>query len=396
MTIDEFNLLTSSESASLIERHISDNPLHLALKGIDGRICTQVKYLQRCRAKLPHYYNARCIIPSISYEQSSSAATAMAKDFSGNLCVDLTCGLGADSFHFSKKFNKVISIERDELLCKVAHHNFSKLNAQNIEVLNISAEEFLLNYKGDKIDMIYIDPARRDQNKKVFLLEDCSPDMNAILPLAMKLTSKLVVKLSPMFDTDAAYNFFKEWGGVNVCSVSYDRECKEVLVIIDNQKTTNTSCSTIIKNEQSIKSYTYNYTKEQHYSTPKAEEHKYLYMPNVAFYKNRTVNALMQQTYNCNNYYLSSPNSPLLTNSLIENFEGESYIIEQILPYKPKELKKLFKTHGGKAQILKKDFPDKTETIKKELSIADGNSPIALFTICRGKKELFILSKIAP
>lgn len=393
MVISEFDFLTSNEATALIDKHISDNPLQLALKGIDGAICTQVKYLQRCRAKLPHYYNARCIIPSISYEQSSSAATAAAKKFSGNVCVDLTCGLGADSFWFSKRFKRVISVERDELLCKVAEYNFKRLGASNIEVMQTTAQEFLENYTGNKIDMIYIDPARRDQNKKVFLLEDCSPDMNAILPLALKHTSKLVIKLSPMFDIDAAHSFFSSWGSITVSSVSYDRECKEVLVTVEPTQNKSQNCATIIKDETFFKSYSYNYTKEQNYSSTKAEGYKYLYIPNISFYKSRTINSLMQQTYNCTDYYLSSPNAPVLSNTLIEYFEGDSYKITEILPYKPKELKKLFKRYGGKAKILKKEFPEKTELIKKELSISDGELPIVLLTICRGKKEAIFLTE---
>jgi len=34
--------------------------------------------------------------------------------------LDLTCGLGVDSAHFSKSFNRVIAVERDPVTARVA------------------------------------------------------------------------------------------------------------------------------------------------------------------------------------------------------------------------------------------------------------------------------------
>ncbi|MEG1649086.1 MAG: RsmD family RNA methyltransferase [Rikenellaceae bacterium] len=391
MNNDEFEFLTTESSLSLVERHIAADPLDLALKGVDSSICTQIKYLQRARAKLPHYYNARCIIPSLSYEQSSSSVAAEAKDFSGDICIDLTCGLGADSYSFSRKFNHVTSIERDATLCRVARYNFTRLGASNINVVNSSAQEFLESYNGKKVDMIYIDPVRRDQNKKVFLLEECSPDMNIIMPLAMKITERLVVKLSPMFDVDMAYRFFGAWGAVKVSSVSYERECKEVVVEVSAVQNGNYNCATIIKDETSVKSYHYKYDPIQTYTTATANHYEYLYLPNISFYKSRTINSLMHQTYNCTDYCYSSPNAPVLSNTLISNFEGDTYRIEKTTPYKPKELKRELKQLGSKAKILKKDFSEKTEQIKKELAITDGDTPTLIFTTHQNKKTVMFL-----
>ncbi|MCD8185110.1 MAG: RsmD family RNA methyltransferase [Rikenellaceae bacterium] len=98
------------------------------------------------------------------------------------MCIDLTCGLGVDAFHFSRSFDRVIAVERDEVLARVARHNFELLKAHNITVENSSAEAFLSAYTGPTADLMYLDPARRSANERVFLLEECSPNILELLP----------------------------------------------------------------------------------------------------------------------------------------------------------------------------------------------------------------------
>ncbi len=395
MTISEFEYLCTTEARELIEKHILDNPSLLALKGVNSAICSQIKYLQRCRKKLPLHYQKRCIIPSLSYEQSSSDVTAAAKAEGGDTCIDLTCGLGVDTFHFSKVFKRVITIERDELLCRVARYNFTLLEVANIEVVNSSAAEYLEaldSLAPLDIDMIYVDPARRDATKKVFLLEECSPDMNTITHTAIKLSKRFMVKLSPLFDVDMAYIFFSKYGPTSIKSVSVNDECKEVIVIIDGSKKEEFISSVVIDGE-SVREYDFvlpitksspnsllealDKTAPDNYNTPQPGD--YLYIPDVTFYKNRTTHALMQH-YNCKNYIQDNQNSVIFSQEALPHFEGERYIIKELHPYRKKELKKLFKKSCSRIKLLKRDFKLRSEQIKKELGVRDGESPIFMFT----------------
>ena len=128
-----------------VEEQIGRDPAAIAL---DKRIphaalvATQVKYLARARTKLPSYYEARCILPPLAFEQASSEACAARKSCSGNTVLDLTCGLGVDALYLSKRFREVITLERDATLAAVAEENFRRLGATNIRVINSSAEAF--------------------------------------------------------------------------------------------------------------------------------------------------------------------------------------------------------------------------------------------------------------
>ncbi|MFQ8807206.1 MAG: hypothetical protein ACLR8Y_21965 [Alistipes indistinctus] len=179
-------MITSNDIATLLDPqlrdyiagHLSDDPgrVALSLREHGALIATQIKYLQRARVKLPSYYAALCILPPLSFEQSSSEETASVKRYSGDTCLDLTCGLGVDAFYLSKRFRQVIAVERNAELSEIARINFRLLGVQNIRVVNSPAEAFLEQLRGQTqttpdrnsgtIDLIYIDPARRDDQGK--------------------------------------------------------------------------------------------------------------------------------------------------------------------------------------------------------------------------------------
>ena len=116
--------------------------------------------------------------------------------------------------------------------------------ARNIRIITTTAEQYVadLNSRAESIgpiDLIYIDPARRDsQGKKVWLLEDCSPNVTKLLPSLLQLSPLVVIKASPLFDIDEAFRLFGEKCSVEIISVH--GECKEVLIEIRNSQKNST------------------------------------------------------------------------------------------------------------------------------------------------------------
>lgn len=226
--------------------HLNDDPTKVALSLRENGplVATQIKYLQRARIKLPAYYAAQCILPPLSFEQASSEESASLKHYTGHTCLDLTCGLGVDAFHFSKCFAQVVTVEQSAELCEIARINFERLQARNIRIITTTAEQYVadLNSRAESIgpiDLIYIDPARRDsQGKKVWLLEDCSPNVTKLLPSLLQLSPLVVIKASPLFDIDEAFRLFGEKCSVEIISVH--GECKEVLIEIRNSQKNST------------------------------------------------------------------------------------------------------------------------------------------------------------
>ena len=112
--------------------------------------------------------------------------------------LDLTGGLGVDSWAFAQVAERVVYFERNEELAAAAGRNFQRLGAGNIDV---RCETVTPQTELPEADLIYADPARRDAaGRKVFLLEDCTPDILTLLPTLLKKAPAVLVKLSPMAD----------------------------------------------------------------------------------------------------------------------------------------------------------------------------------------------------
>lgn len=242
ISCNDIQTLLRPDVREQIAVHLNDDPTKVALSLRENGplVATQIKYLQRARTKLPSYYAAQCILPPLSFEQASSEESASLKHYAGHTCLDLTCGLGVDTLHFSNHFDQVVTVEQSPELCEIARINFERLHARNIRIQSATAEQFVADLISGQesigpIDLIYIDPARRDcQGKKVWLLEACSPDVKRLLPSLLQLSPLVVIKASPLFDIDEAFRLFGEECSVEIISVH--GECKEVLMEIHRPK----------------------------------------------------------------------------------------------------------------------------------------------------------------
>ena len=138
---------------------------------------------------------------ALSLEQCSSTAAALYKAGLAapvKTVLDLTGGLGVDSWAFSQVAEQVVYYERNAELAAAAERNFARLGAENIEV---RCEEVTPQTGLPEAGLIFADPARRDTaGRKVFLLEDCTPDILTLLPLLLRKAPAVLLKLSPMAD----------------------------------------------------------------------------------------------------------------------------------------------------------------------------------------------------
>lgn len=123
----------------------------------------QINGKQKIKGKIPLFYNNEAILypAQLSLEQSSSESTAKYKASlcEGNTLTDLTGGFGIDCCFMAEKFGQVTYIERQAELCSLAEHNFGVLGLKNIEVVHADSGKKLSEM--DKVDWIYLDPARR-------------------------------------------------------------------------------------------------------------------------------------------------------------------------------------------------------------------------------------------
>ena len=85
---------------------------------------------------------------------------------------------------------------------------------------------------GNRYDLIYADPARRDANAhRVFSVSDCTPDIAAAKERLLQCSPRLLVKLSPMLDITSTLRLLPETSQVHAVAVR--GEIKELLFLLE-------------------------------------------------------------------------------------------------------------------------------------------------------------------
>ena len=367
---EEFSILCSAECYDAVKANIERKPTDIAL---DRRVphasvvATQVKNLQKCRAKLPSYFAVQAIVPTLAYEQSSSEECALRKQLEGESVLDLTCGLGVDAYALSKRFKRVLTIERNEMVAEVARENFRRLGADNIEVICSSAEEYLADCT-EHFDWCFSDPDRRgSKGEKLVRLEDCSPDVVALMPTLQKIAERICIKCSPLFDVDEAFRLF---GDCSVETVSLGGEAKEVNIYIDGSAS-KLSAVAIGAGEFSCSVEERNQAK---WSAQPADlsQYRYITLPDVALQHSRMVAVAFEGK--CDVW---SNNGVALSTEKPEGVLGRLFEVEAIY-----EIDSAFKKmmRGRKAEIYRRDFPMANAEICKRYRCSEGGSEKWCFT----------------
>lgn len=382
MTLQELDILLLPEVERAIRENIERDPLRIALDGkisYAREVATQVKYLQRARRKLPRLYAACGIIPQRAFEQSSSEECASAKPIWGESLLDLTCGLGMDAAALAGRFKRVVALERDQVLAAVTRENMRRMGIKNVEVINASAEEYL-NSTTDHFDWIYVDPDRRtDKGERVFKLEDCSPNVLALMPEIERVGEHLAIKNSPLFDVEEAFRLFPE---ASVEVVSLKDECKEVMIYLAGGEPT-LSATAVGRGrvefrcaELSAVSVPEEFTKD---------EYHYLIIPDVSLQKARIVANALQGVAD-----VWINNSFGFARELPEAVLGRVERIERIEPFDIKSLKRELKGKG--VDIILRDFPMGVDELRKRTSARSGNEKRIALTRIAGKSYTIYLA----
>lgn len=245
--------------ADFILLHEGDDPVRLLLSrdklrdqfpGIDIDLAvTTLEVRRKLRNKVPEWYS----VPSLIYpfrlsgEQCSSSETAKYKALLASglrsegipsllKIADLTGGMGVDSWAFAQVAEEVLYNEMNEELEKATELNFNELGVRNVRFGNGRVEAGkVAEVLGDfHPDVIFLDPARRaEDGRKVFLIEECQPDVVGLLPELFAASRFVMLKLSPMADITMACKRLEHVKEVHV--VASGGECKELLFVLDRE-----------------------------------------------------------------------------------------------------------------------------------------------------------------
>ena len=400
-------------------KHLNNDTSRLILDrgkypGIDIDLAVScIESRRKLRGKVQEWYEKEgMIFPlKLSAEQCSSSATGKYKaelaerimkgfldslrslemteeqSASGNrewTIADLTGGLGVDSWFFSQKASKVIYCEMQEALCKAATHNYKILNAENIIVNNLTiTSESCAMLAEHAPDIIYMDPARRGEGgKKVFLIEDCTPDVLGLKEELFKISRHLLIKLSPMADITMVCDRLGDTCR-EVHVVATGGECKELLIWMDREWHDEATIHAVELNSNTPTSaFTFHQSENvaqkdcwQCGGTGATCQQSvvFIFEPGKALMKAAPYNLIaarfgISKLGKSTHYYIvdSSQKAEELKQY------GKVFAIKEWLPLDKRNIKEIGKKYP-KAEVTARNIPMDTDTMRKKLGVTSGD-----------------------
>ena len=406
-------MLINEKTWEFVRQHADDDVRKLALQGTrDGEVdlpmaLQQIAGWQTARRKLPSWAAVEDVVypPHLNMEQCSSERTARYKAQivgRGDIFVDLTGGFGIDFYWLSQGFQQRIYVEQNEALCALADHNFRQLGHACM-VKCSTAAAFLQTLT--HADLIFLDPARRNEHGgRTYGIADCTPNVLEMLPLLLQKSDRVLLKLSPMLDWQAAVTELQFVSEVHILST--DNECKELLLLLEpsaEPRSVEDCLVVCVNNNQVFKIDEKEQSKDllqvkSGFTSSKTgvyfkqnQEPLFLYEPNASIMKAGCFSVLEQR------FPVSqvAPNSHLfLSSDEIDDFPGRRFQIQSISSLNKKELSSVL-APLERANMTVRNFPMTVDQLRKKLKLKDGGD-IYIFatTTADGQHRLFICRKI--
>ena len=395
--------------AKFVSDHLGDDTSKLLLaRGkwpeIDMDLAVNcIESRRKLKGKVQDWFdNPRLIFPAkLSAEQCSSSATgrykaalaeriAMASGTSGQVwkIADLTGGLGVDSWFFSQRASEVLYNEMQAGLCNAAVHNFRVLGADNIVVSNNAvgnaseqvSPTVLLSEFGP--DIVYMDPARRGEGgKKVFLIEECTPDVLTLREEIFKISRHILIKLSPMADISMVCDRLGPTCR-EVHVVATGGECKELLIWMDREWAEEYHVHAVElpadypQSEPSVFTFRPSEERGSTASTVAMTDitgKAFLFEPGKAMMKAGAYNLVstrmdISKLGKSTHYYIFTDSDKI---DLLKNL-GKVYEIIRCEPLDKRTMKTAGKDFP-KAEVTARNIPMDTDTLRKKLGVTSGD-----------------------
>ncbi len=372
----------------------------------------QDDFRKKIGGKIPSWTDLE-VPDSLSFEQCSSEAAASYKlRFVPEhaAVADLTGGLGVDSSAFARRAAKLYYFERNTPLFEAAVRNFAARRAA------LSAGEHMAVIEASNIcvgpdspipdcDLIYIDPARRGSvGRKVFLLEDCTPDVTELLPALWRHTGRVLLKLSPMADISMVMRRLGPWTK-EIHVVELGGEVKELLVYMEK----GFEGTPLFVATDTVRSFSFTMEQERDAQASFAcpQPGQYLFVPSRAMLKAGAYDCIglprlgrHSHLYVCDAIPGARPNAEAAQESPERSREnspedtsgnasethsenphgtplGRLYAVERVLPFGSASVRTLAGTFPN-ADVSCHDLPLRSEELSKRLKCRPGG-PVHIF-----------------
>jgi hypothetical protein len=356
----------------------------------------QVAARQKAKLKLPswHAHPEVLFAPSLGMEQCSSEASARYKAqlLAGQSLVDLTGGLGVDTWAFAQHFGQVAYVEPQPGLCALARHNFPRLGVGHVAVHQAGAGDFLDSCP--TVDAIYLDPARRNlAGQRVARLADCEPDLAALWPQMAQKTSQILIKTAPLLDLGAGLaelaTFAPGWVR-EVLVVAVDGEVKEVLYLLGRPPGPAEPLVRAVNLAGTATEFAFARSEEAGAVAPLHPPDTYIYEPNAAVLKAGAFK-LVAQRFGLAKLH---PHTHLYTApGWVDGFPGRAFQLQAVAKPDKKALAAL--VPAGQAHLTTRNFPLSVAQLRQQVGLRDGGDTyLFATTLVDQRKVVLVCQKV--
>lgn len=384
--------ILSADVQDFIHENLKTDVQKLILKGSPfpqiavQELAVQIEGKNKSEKKLPTWYQTQGILfpPKLNLEQASSELTAKYKASlidKGDL-IDLTGGFGIDDFAFAEVAEKVFHCELNGELSEIVQHNAQILEKKNIEFFIGDSQEFL--EKIDSVTTIFVDPSRRKDSRRVFLLKDCEPDVLKYQDIYLHKAKKVIIKAAPMLDISAALKELRLVTEVHILSVN--NECKELLFVLQKGDHSNPKFICALLNEKETRTIYFEEQEEKNLEIRAQKLKQYLYEPDAAvlkagFFKSLCPKFSVDKIHQHSHLYTSE--------NLNLDFPGK--IFKVVSSFDFNQISK--SNYPKKANVVCRNFHLKPDEIKKKFKIKDGGTDFLFFTTNSKNQKIVILAE---
>ena len=326
------------------------------------------------------------------YEQATNEAISQYKATlvpEGASVLVACSGIGGEALFLSRK-GLVTLLDSDPVMSYMGSWNIHVYEGSPLNVYAQTLEDFLVT-STEKFDAIFLDPDRREEDKRFVRLKDYSPNVLNLFRRLFALSSKVFVKVSPLIREELlvlpnlkVIHYIEEGG-----------ELKEVMLEFE-ENFVEKPLKKIVSIHNSINTYESYENEKLHISELKEiPTSGFILEPSPAVIKSGLITELVADI----DAYVISKRGALLyvphePKDLSPWFKVYPIIDAQL--YKPAIIKKKLLELGiQKCTIKKRYFPLEPSEIRKQLKIKEGMDTFLIATTLAGTKRVLFITKPA-
>lgn len=391
MVAIDIDWLNSQTGKNLIERAstfddslMATSTLRKTFPDLESELIRQAIEQSFLRKRVPEGVPPHFLLTSEGLQQATRPLIAkfraeyILKNYGKLNIVDLTCGLGFDSYFLANAGHNVKAVEQNFEIAKIAASN---LGIFGIEVKCADAQNFQIP---SQTDLIFVDPARRKAGGAKSILGQTKRELNPFQwsppwDFVQELTAdfKVVTKASPGIKSE----FIEDWDAI---WISADRDLVETMLI--SKGTGKRSALIIAKDNRMFI--------DGGIKTKPSPIGKYLIVPNSALIRANALNYLAEKlSAGLVNKHIAWLTTDAQIAADFEEPSAQVFEIEEICNLNERELAKKINSRGtGSLTITTRGVDIDPEILRKKvLKNAVKGGPETVLAIFRDDKGPVVL-----